>query len=279
MKRKDNYLTESILTLFERLEYYKGSLFHLANDIEKYTLSLIKNAKDKDVKFLKGSRLVISDFTGETDNGWEINFTLPTAGYLVNTENYKERNTQLFQVVSSTIVAQSYEALVTFIKEILTFYFENNTQVAFETVGKANCIWNRNKVNWRETVRKIDTGVNYNGLLKIIRILSPEFKRAEKNNNTNIDLSSWFDMVSVVRHSIVHSESIIKNNEFNKLNKSKQEILSSFFEVELHSGGSRKLLISKKHATYVIKFMCEYAFQVFKFLSISRELDWNILKK
>lgn len=272
-----NYLTDSILRVFERLEYYKGYVFHLENDIKKYTQSLIDKLDNNKTNFLKGSRLVISDFTGESDNGWEINFPLPTSGYFVTSDNYLEKNNQLIQFISSTLVAQSYEAIETFFKEILISYFENNNQIAFETIGKANCILNKNNVDWNNTVRKLNQGTNNKGLLKIIRILSTEFCKAERTNLKNIDLEKWFDMVSIIRHSIIHSESILKNNEFNKIDKYERKILEKFFEVENQNGGNKRIIISGKHASNVIEFMSEYAFQVFKGLSISADLDWRIL--
>ncbi len=194
----NNYLFEAIHNLFERIEYYKGYIFHLENDINKYTKNLIEKIDNKEITFLKGSRLVISDFTGESDNGWEINFPLPTPGYIVTTDNYKEKNEQLIQFVASILVAQSYEAIETFFKEILILFFKNNNQIAFETIGKANCIWNKNKVDWRNTVRKLNQGVNNKELLKIIRILSPNFQNAESNNQKNIDLVKWFNTISIV---------------------------------------------------------------------------------
>ena len=273
----NNYLTESILRVFERLEYYKGYIFHLENDIKKYTQSLIDNLDKNKTNFLKGSRLIISDFTGESDNGWEINFPLPTSGYIVTSDNYLEKNNQLIQVISSTLVAQSYEALETFFKEILISYFKNNNQIAFETIGKANCIWNMNNVDWYNTVRKLKQGINNRKLLKIFRILSPEFRKAEITNLKNIDLEKWFDIISIVRHAIIHSESILKNDEFNKIDENGRKILEKFFEVENQDGGNKKIIITGKHASNVIEFMCEYAFQVFKWLSISVNLDWRIL--
>ncbi len=273
-----NYLLDSILTLFDRIEYYKGYVFHIDHDIQKFTQTLIEGIDKESTVLIKGSRLVISDFTGESDNGWEINFPLPTTGYKVTNKNYLDMNRQLIQSVSAILVVQSYEAIESFLKGILISYFQNNHQIAFETIGKANCIWNRSIVDWKKTVRRLNQGVNNKELLKIIRLLSPEFQEAESDNLKNVDLSHWFNAISISRHCIVHSESILKNDEYNKLKEYEISVLNYFFEIEDLEAENRKMSISAQQASSVMEFMCEYAFQIFKWLSISQKLEWRILK-
>ncbi|MFA5816855.1 MAG: hypothetical protein WC865_14685 [Bacteroidales bacterium] len=192
----DNYLLNSILNLFNKIEYYKGYVFHLNHDVQKFNQRLIEEIHEESEHLIKGSRLVISDLTGETDDGWEINFPLPTDGYIVTNKNYQEKNLQLINSISATLVALSYEAIESFLKEILILYFQNNQELAFKIVGEVNCIWNRSRVDWNKTVGKFKQGANNKELLKIVRLLHPDFKKAENNNLKNIDLTNWFNAIS-----------------------------------------------------------------------------------
>jgi len=271
----ENYLKHSIENLLIRTEYYKGYLFHLDSDLKNYTEILIDrlNKQKLNHNFIKGCRLIISDFTSKELNKKEYS---PTKGYKVTKENYKDANKQLIQFISCTLVAQSYEALETFIKDIIIQYFENNNQIAFETIGKINCNWNKDIVDWGNTVRKINSGKNNSNYLNIIRRLSPDFRNAETNNNLNINLEQWFNVISTIRHSITHSESILENNELNKLKEDEFKILELFIDLEDIGHGSKRMIISKYQADELMTFICNYSIQIFKWLTISLDFKWNL---
>lgn len=282
--KENNYLTPSVIQLFKRVEYYKGYINHIEHDVKKYSQNLIEKLQtsnlfpEKTEIQIKGSRLVISDLTGETDQGWEINYPLPTEGYKVSNIDYLEKNEQLIQVFSSTLFVQSYEALETYFKDILTLYFKKNIQLAYETIGKINCVKEKDSINWEKTVRKIKQGTNNSELLNIFRTISPEFITSELKNNKGIDLSSWYKVISIARHSITHSNSIIKNDLYNQMNKVEHDILSNFFEVQKDDEGRRMIVLSAKQGSELLELICEYGFLIFKCMSIENDLDWKILK-
>ena len=279
----DNYLVPCIKKLFSRVEYYKGYINHLDHDINHYSKNLIGQLKkinvlsEKEQIRIKGSRLVISDLTGETDNGWEINFPLPTEGYSVSSEDYMEKNQDLIQVVSTILFSQSYEALESYFKEILTLYFKNNNQIAFETIGKINCILKNQQIDWERTVKKLKTGSNNSELLNIFRILSSEFLQSEKENNKDLNLAKWYNVISISRHLIIHSNSILSCDVFNGLDLDQKNILSQFFDIGSYLDGKRKIKLSSKQASELLEFICEYGFLIFKCLSKTNNLDWKIL--
>lgn len=273
----DNYLKQSINNLLTRIEYYNGFIMHIDSDIRNYPEILIERLNKQNINpdFLKGSRLIVSDLTGKEFNRKEYS---PTKGYVVTRENYKEINNRLIQFISSILVAQSYEALETFLKDIITQYFKNNNQIAFETIGKANCIWNGNVVDWENTVRKIRPSDNNSRLLNIVRMLSADFKNAEIDNNQNINLVNWFKAISIIRHAITHAESIIDIKNWNKLNDDEQEILKSYITLEDLNNSEKRMLINKNQAQELMTIMSNYAIQIFKWLSISRGFEWDLKK-
>ena len=277
-----NYLIPSIIKLFTRVEYYKGYINHFDHDIMHYSKNLLeqlKNAKilkENDLIQIKGSRLVINDLTGEGEKGWEI-FPLPTEGYRVSSMDYVEKNQDLIQFVSLTLFSQSYEALESYFKDILTLYFMNNNQIAFETIGKINCVRKSKKIDWEITVRKLKTGSNNSELLNIFRNLSLEFTHSEKTNNRNINLAKWYKVISISRHSTTHSNSIINSDVYNRLDHNERNILSYFFDIKMLNDRTKKITLSVNKASELLELICEYSFLIFKCLSKSNNLDWKIL--
>jgi len=60
--------------------------------------------------------------------------------------------------------------------------------------------------------------------------------------------------------------------------KGKREILKEYFpSINIEQG--YRIDITIKDATFCLELSSEYSFQVYKFLSISRGYDWNILQK
>jgi hypothetical protein len=278
----DNYLVPSIRELFTRIEYLKGYVFQFDNDIRNYSKILVKRLheqgiiKDNENISLKASRIVISDLTEDTS--YRNYYALPTELYEVSSEDFADKNDQLIQVISSLLVAQAYDATETFLKRILILYFENNPQIGIETIGKLNCKWNKKEIDWEDTVKKLRQGENNKELLNIFRILSPEFNEAEIANNRSLDLRIWFNMISIVRHSIVHSNTILKPELFNGLGNNGQKILTFFFNVENENSGNKKLIISAKQASRAMEIFCEFGFLMFKSLSKTANLNWRILR-
>ncbi len=272
-----NYLEPPLLNVLTKIELNQGYLNHIAHDLDQFNKKLVSGLKSK-INFLKGTKLVLSDLTGETENGWEIIFPSNTPGYFVTPENYLEKNLEIFSIVSLNLTVQNYEAIETYIKDIFIAYFKNNEQLAKETIGKINLRYDRDQINWRKTIQQLNKGVNKKSYLEILRELSLEFKEGEQRNLSNIDLKDWFEMISIVRHSIVHSNSIIKNEEANKLSTSMKNHLNYFFNISNKENGSIKITLDISKQRQLFKFFAEYCFFVFKSLSNSLGLEWRIMK-
>jgi hypothetical protein len=60
--------------------------------------------------------------------------------------------------------------------------------------------------------------------------------------------------------------------------KTKRDILKGYF-TGINTDQGYQIDITIKDATFCLELFSEYSFQVYKFLSISRGYDWNILQK
>lgn len=85
-------------------------------------------------------------------------------------------------------------------------------------------------------------------------------------------------MVEELRHSATHSNFGIKTARLKNWSKAKREILKKYFPGNNIEQGYQ-MDITIKDATFCLELFSEYSFQVYKFLSILRGYDWNVLQK
>ncbi len=238
------------------------------------------------------SILIISDITGPTDKEWEYNY--PTSSdYIVDFENYENKTYDLTIQFSHFIVAQSYEAFETYLKDILASFFSIRPEIGFEIIAKykkqdnpfnrffkmIGLIKLRNqdskKMDWGQEIRKIPSGTNNEVLFKILRSITKKICDLEVNNNKELDLKTWYKQFSIVRHSVTHANGTLQKSIYNCIYR--RDVFDSYFPsiVDEHFC---KLAIDRNHAYCICKLITEYAFQIFKFLSIEVGEDWMILK-
>lgn len=272
-----NAYRNPIENFFNRISYLQGTLFHLESALSNYLKIRNENFKnslnDNKVDFELGSSLVISDLTGVTDNGWPLYY--PTQSkYILTISSYETETINLIKRETSYCLAQGYEAFEKFLKEILSLYFEENTQEAIKQ-KLLDQNENTNSINWKE---KLKSGKNNNELFKLIRKIS-NLEVSEKNNFKQINLNEWYEVYSLFRHSITHSEGkLLKDNkDFKKFNANQIKYLKKYFTYEdcreyIHFSIPRKL------GNTILEILSEYAFMIFKELSIKSNQDWEILK-
>jgi macrodomain Ter protein organizer (MatP/YcbG family) len=100
------------------------------------------------------------------------------------------------------------------------------------------------------------------------------FKNFTKKNNLNIKFSELWTILSEVRHSITHMESLI---EFELINKTKRhgEIFKFLFNSNQISSNLISIELDYQKFERLIKRFSEFTYQVFKVLSIEEELEWE----
>jgi hypothetical protein len=119
---------------------------------------------------------------------------------------------------------------------------------------------------------KMPSGDN---LFKVLKKAGGEsFKEFTSKNNLNIKFQELWTILSEVRHAITHKESMIELKLINKSNHhsdifnylfNSKNLLDDLLLIELDYGKFEKL----------IKRFSEYAFQIFKLLSIEENLEWK----
>ena len=284
MSQALNPLSTPIYDLFYHLNTLNGLLFTLENQLNKfeklYRDSISKTSFDIS-RFFSGVSLVIRDLTEWPKDGWARYY--PSGKFSSKGEEYFKIIRWLLARESAWTVSQAYEAFEKYLKDIISTLLLNNQDIAetkkvenFKSDQKSKDVSQSNIIFWR---RYLDYHYKKNtDKLKFLRKICPDISKGETNNNRVIDLADWFIVVEEIRHSATHTNFILKKSRMKNWSKARREMLKKYFPGMLNEQGYR-LNITRENAKFCLELFLEYSFQIFKFLSISRGYDWNILKK
>ncbi len=279
-----NPLNQPIYDLFYHLNTLNGLLFNLDNQLnifEKLYRDIISKSSLDVSKIFSGASLAIRDLTEWPEHGWAIYY--PSGKFSSKGEKYFELIKVLLARASAWTVSQAYEAYEKFLKDISAILLLENQQLAasekiekFESEKKTHNLKKTDIIFWRTY---LDYHYKNNKeKLKFLRKICPDISKGETQNNRVVNLIEWFAVVEELRHSATHSNFIIKTDRMINWSKARQEILTNHFSGNNTDQGY-ELNITREEATLGLEFFSEYSFQVYKFLSISRGYDWNILEK
>jgi hypothetical protein len=103
------------------------------------------------------------------------------------------------------------------------------------------------------------------------------FKDFTSKNNLNIKFKELWTILSEVRHAITHNESMI---ELKLINKSDHhsDIFNYLFNSKSISDDLLLIELDYEKFEKLIKRFSEFAFQIFKLLSIEENLEWKKTK-
>jgi len=129
---------------------------------------------------------------------------------------------------SCLTVAQAFEVFESYFLQILTDYLRYNPS---KPVGlkllKAELILPKAEI--KGMLRK-SSGKNNKGRISITKKISGHFKTHESKNYFSVNISHWFDLLSMVRHELVHNRQIISKGFLDYLEKNKCNKLFELFD-------------------------------------------------
>ena len=278
-----NPLEELIEEYFTKLNIINGYFYQLEKRIESHRLKLTdfysENAIDIN-RLFAGTSIAFSDLSEWPEDGWRKNYI--SGKFYVKGENYLTFAESLIQREAALSIALGYETLEAFLKIICSkFILLNQRVVNKQEYQKFKDRYNGNANSdidyWNEYLRLSYKGKNNKYLLKFIREVSPQFEKLEKANNRLLSLSDWFEVSSVVRHSIIHSNSIIKEQQLCKLNNIQMNILNEYFPGTKDNGGYT-IRLGSEHTKTQLVILAEYGFLIFKSLSMAGNYKWKIFR-
>ena len=253
----------------EYLDSYFSTLLdfrHSTNRLNKILKKDVEIYTKKDATFHSGSALIISDWSGPTDNGWELNFHTGIRKE-TNKENYEIEYKRILSRECCLMYAQSFEALEKFIKDCLfNQQLRNNelNEYIITLLRKEDSLVTRELMPGGEKLFKI-----------LKKAGGKTFQKHSKQNNKNIKFKELWTVLSESRHSITHSSSRIKKN---KLNKSEHHfaIFNSLFNSSDLENEYLLIELDYKKLDKLIKNLSEFAFQILKILSTEDKIEWKV---
>lgn len=282
MKATNNPLFPTLQELFENLNLLRGLLFVLEKRFDNFRKQIIDNNVDLS-RLLAGSSLVIRKLTEFPKDGWAY---YPTGKFIARGQDYLEALNQLVERESAWTVAQGHERFESFLLDIVATFLVNNNKFAKEEEKKSKLKELKTKyklkkpqINNYDLWRLVLKGYYKDKKIILENILewAPNFKDAIENNNRNINLFSWYFVITKVRDATTHSNLIIKSEILQKILQSQERktILEEYFPGKQLSIGY-KIILNKKGTELNLQIIGEFALEIFINLSIEANYDYEI---
>lgn len=262
-----NYLRPFMIALFEELGYTASN----TNVLESFIIQRVKKIKedfphqDNDLMLSAG---YIRDLT-KFDGG---NNLFPTGyDYNLTTNNLKEESQRLMSYACCLSIAQGYEVLESYLKNVLaSLCVENNLYKVFKIDESSNTF-----LSVRDKIRYLQEK-NNKGLLKLLRTVSESYKHYEKHNIQGFKLDEWLDLISTVRHAIVHNRQIASEELLKLLaSESMKRIFYRYFELRELKLGLTIFITSGNNRDLNYLYQ-EFAYLIYKTLSKDFDLPGSI---
>jgi hypothetical protein len=285
ISKKINPFESSVNDLFMRLNDLNGLLYHIQSQLNGYR-KLIKEILEKNSfnisDLVIGSSLVIRDLTEFPEDKWARYYS--SGIFSSQGEECFQRINELLNRESAWTVSQGFEAFETFLKDIYANYLLlKQTEVDEKILKKLdtklrNLLLKPTRIEyWKEFVRM--SNINNAELLKIMRGLSPDLKKTEEYNTRGINLVEWYITVEAVRHATTHSNMLIQKNKMSSWSLNLKKMLHDYFPGNDTKSGGYVLEIDVKRAELNLVLFAEYAFVIFKSMSILNNYNYDVLKK
>ena len=283
--QRTNPLSRPLESLFRRLTVLNGLLSVLDRRISCVRKQIQESIDEK--KFdprpavFAGSHLL---FHAITDFANLDTLLGPGSSFSAADNDYLDALAEILTANANRSVAQSYEAFETFLFDVAAAYLHlhqdeaNQTHLQrFDDKAAHQGASRSDPVYWTRFVRRQYRGVNNEKVFALLRSFAPQLGSGEENNVHKLDFPSWYKVASVVRHAVIHSDSAVKPDGLRSLSKKEKALLKARFLGVTDSTGVCRMELNKNTAKAAIARFAEYAFFIFKCLSIEDGLDWKVL--
>lgn len=247
------------------LDIFFNRILDLRHSVSRINTVLKRDTElitEKDIKFISGSALIISDWTGPTDNGWEINFHTGATRTTIK-ENYSVEVNRIISSECCLAYAQAFEALEKYLKDCVYYKLKNDT--FFMEVIKCEGSITREMIPGGDQLFKW-----------ITKACGTSFKESSLKNNKNIRFKQFWSVLSEVRHAVTHSNSNVK---ISKINKSAYHftVFEHLFNYAIIDDKTYHVELDYKRLERVIKYVAEFGYQIYKCFSLNDVTDLNDL--
>jgi len=211
--------------LLDKLTLYNGFVSHSKSILSSANVS-VSNGN----LYFHGSRLAYRNpLIGKIELG---------AISEVTKDSFEESAGDLLKQMANFYAVQAYEAFERFLKLIIVDHIWINrnsidcTKFAIDSSSHENCILTFNKKYGNNKEK-----------LKLLRKLSGSFKTNEENNFNSFPYREWFNILSLIRHSITHSSGRIDSGKLRYLERVEKAAATQFFHLEVSDSKEDNLIV------------------------------------
>lgn len=213
-----NYLSPILHEYFQQILQIEARL--------AVSTSFLASRRDQLLSDGSGNRTLIGSITSYRDlsqiQGGD-NLGSPACSYQVKTDNLSDEVDIIISQQCCYAATQWYEVFESYLISMISEYLHHHQYRLREVKLKGERI-----LLLKETIRhmvKKAQGTNNKGLLSMMRKLSGHFKQYEHNNIFSVDISQWFDLYSMIRHTLVHNRQVVSNRLLDYINTRKSNEL------------------------------------------------------
>jgi hypothetical protein len=251
----NNLYIPFLIPFFQLITDFK----HNSDRLNKVLLEDIKIYTADGAEYYSGTALIIADWTGPTEDGWELPFH---TGVIKETEtkNYEEEIKTLLSREFGLVFAQCYEGFETLLKDFVDIKYKSDENF-------------RNKINSKKTYSRNSLNGGNELFDYIKKAGGSSFYEFSNRNNKNFKFKELFTVFSELRHAITHSQG--------KLKKIKIPETRYYKDLFVHllplNDLDNEIIVLKLDYQIIermLKYLAEFAYQIFKILS--KEDGYNV---
>jgi len=258
-----NYLTPILVDYFKEITKLEGGLLTIKSFIN-YTQNHLDLEPDANFVELISTYRDLSQLDGGNNLYW-------TGQHF----SYKIKEDTLFIESRECCfgIAQTYEIFESFLKRIVVELLENNynyiSLVTNDT--NSNIISKESLIEIVNQFQKKDK--NNKKFLWLFRKISTFYKKHEKENICRYNMADWFDLVSEIRHAIIHNrQNLTDKVKISIKRNDNQAIFGRYFNEDL-SILSGFLIIDILKTGEIIHLFNQFAHLIWKSLSLECNLN------
>jgi len=198
-----NYLLNPLEAYFSKVLILESKLSITSTYLKEYSKQIIK--EDREFKTLHSAITTYRDMS--LIQGGD-NLFIPNCSFEMDVARLNNQIDDIISQQGCFAVAQAYEYFETFLIDIITEYlFHNQKNLEIIGVSAGKLIMLRTTI--REKVKRIKDGNKRR--FSILRKSFSFFEQYETKNIYNYNVSLWFNLISLVRHDIVHNGQRLSN--------------------------------------------------------------------
>ncbi len=264
-----NYLLKILNAYFDEILSIEGRL--------TVSESFLNAKRDDIIKENRTHKSIVSAITSYRDlsllQGGDNLFT-PNYSYEMTVDTMANEIKDIISQQSCFAVSQAYEVFEGFLIELMTEYLLNNqNKLQLLKFSNGNLILLRETI--REMVKK-EQGVNNKGLLAMVRKISFHFRTHEAKNIHDVNISQWFDLVTMIRHTLVHNRQIISSRLLKYIEKQKANQMFDRHFQRKRIDNKVCIYLEKNTASDIINWLNTFAHFIFVGLSKEAKLSLHI---